>query len=206
MRLQLAVKRSIDIIVSGILLLLTLPVALAAAIVVQCYFPGRQIICAEERVGMDSRKLNLFKLRTLPVGYPVDPRNITIKIPRLVAIARALAIDEIPQLLQVVLGSMSLIGPSRPLLREEAAVRYGDKAGEVQKKRPGFVSEYGLSLHLHPAPAPWAFDPEATDQALRYCQDWSLAADCRILWTAARLAPRILVMALLRAGKARIHA
>jgi lipopolysaccharide/colanic/teichoic acid biosynthesis glycosyltransferase len=201
--LQMSVKRVFDILVSGVVLVIALPAAMVAVLVVQCYFPAWRVICLEERVGKDSKALKLLKLRTLPVGYVVDSRNIDIQIPRLVAIVRALAIDEIPQLLQVLFGQMSLIGPTRPMIRDEAAARYGDWADEIQKMRPGFVTEYGLDLHLRRVDAPWAYNQQATIQALHYSRDWSLAADLRVLRKVCQLAPRIIVAAMRYAGKVR---
>lgn len=115
----LRVKRLIDAISAAILVLLFLPLLVIGAMVV-IFDVGSPVLFWQQRVGRDGRELQIYKLRTL--RPPFDGRGQ--KIPeeqRLSSIGRLLRqtrIDELPQLLNVLVGDMSLIGP-RPLLPQD---------------------------------------------------------------------------------------
>ena len=119
-------KRGFDLLAGGVLALLLTPVALAAAVVVKLSSPGPALY-SQVRVGRDRRLFTLWKLRTMQVDAEAATGEVLAQEgdPRLTpvgAVLRKLRIDEIPQLLNVLGGSMSLVGP-RP-------------------ERPGFVEKY----------------------------------------------------------------
>jgi exopolysaccharide biosynthesis polyprenyl glycosylphosphotransferase len=130
--LQLALKRAIDLTLSAVLLVLLSPLLIVVAILIKLTSPG-PIFFVQERVGMNQRPFRLFKFRSMVVDAearkaelsglnemdgPVfkiksDPR--TTKLGRLL---RKTSIDELPQLFNVLNGTMSLVGPRPPVPTE----------------------------------------------------------------------------------------
>lgn len=129
-----ALKRTIDFSLGALLLIAVAPILLVAAIGIVCTTGGSPFF-AQERVGMNGRRFKMFKLRTMVNGAhdmrdglmhlnEVDGPVFKIRNdPRLHPLGRFLrrtSIDELPNLLNVVLGDMSLVGP-RPALPCEVA-------------------------------------------------------------------------------------
>jgi len=115
----LGFKRIIDAVAAGTLLLLLLPLWGIAAIVVLLDV-GSPVLFWQQRVGWCGRELQIYKLRTLRAPFDQKGKRIP-KDHRLSWIGRVLRqtrIDELPQLLNVLVGDMSLVGP-RPLLPED---------------------------------------------------------------------------------------
>ena len=115
----LRVKRLIDAISAAILILWFLPLLVIAAIVV-VFDVGAPVLFWQQRVGRDGRELQIYKLRTLRPPFDRKGQRIPDE-QRLSWIGRLLRrtrIDELPQLLNVLVGDMSLIGP-RPLLPQD---------------------------------------------------------------------------------------
>jgi lipopolysaccharide/colanic/teichoic acid biosynthesis glycosyltransferase len=126
------VKRGIDVVIGSLLLVLTAPIVVLAAVAVTCATGGTPFF-AQERVGMRGRRFKMFKLRTMVSGAHAMRQSVmhlnevdgpVFKIrndPRLHPLGRFLrrtSIDELPNFVNVVLGEMSLVGP-RPALPSE---------------------------------------------------------------------------------------
>jgi len=147
-RSQLA-KRVLDVVGALVLLLVTLPVLVAAALAIRLT-SGPGVLFRQERVGHGGRRFAMFKFRTMVPGadgWVVDLTDANeadgplFKIrddPRVTPIGRLLrrtSIDELPQLLNVLRAEMSLVGPRPPLPFEaagfppEAAVRFTVRPG-----------------------------------------------------------------------------
>jgi sugar transferase (PEP-CTERM system associated) len=113
-RLILAIKRMIDVVVSFIGLLLSAPVMLLAAIAIKLDTPGR-IFYQQERVGQNERRFTLIKFRSMRQDAErLGPRWATKCDPRVTRVGRVmrkLRIDEIPQMINVLKGEMSFVGP-----------------------------------------------------------------------------------------------
>ena len=113
-RFALAVKRATDILVSGLLILLTLPVMLATALAIMLE-SGRPVFFRQERVGLGGRRFKIFKFRSMTVGSDKDKPTWTAegdsRITRVGAFIRKYRLDELPQLLNILRGEMSLVGP-----------------------------------------------------------------------------------------------
>lgn len=110
-------KRVFDVIVASLLALAVLPLVLVLAIAVVLTL-RTQPFFVQERVGRDGHRFRLVKLRTLPPATPTDADKYAIaqlRLPRFTAFLRRAHLDELPQLLLVVTGRMSLVGP-RPEL------------------------------------------------------------------------------------------
>jgi lipopolysaccharide/colanic/teichoic acid biosynthesis glycosyltransferase len=109
------VKRAVDILVAGILLLIfALPMCLMA-VAIKLDSPGPVLFC-QRRIGRDNRPFNLLKFRTMYHHAPEHGRlrQTTRRDPRVTRIGaflRCSSLDELPQLLQVLSGRMSLVGP-----------------------------------------------------------------------------------------------
>jgi Sugar transferases involved in lipopolysaccharide synthesis len=112
---QLALKRTIDIVISLVALVALLPLLLAVSILIRLDSPG-PVLFTQVRWGKDCRKIRIYKFRSMQVEScdqtgvaqtrPNDPR-----ITRIGAVIRRTNIDELPQLLNVLKGDMSLVGP-----------------------------------------------------------------------------------------------
>lgn len=107
-------KRAIDIVVSLVALLLVSPVLVATALAVKFSSPG-PVIFRQQRVGHEGRLFGMYKFRTMHVEspkYACSPmRGDDPRITRVGRILRHTCIDELPQLLNVLRGQMSLVGP-----------------------------------------------------------------------------------------------
>ena len=129
------VKRCIDILGAIAILLFLCPVILFACMAI-FFSMGRPIIFFHNRSGMHKQRFSIIKLRTM-----VDDRGQNLsdeeRITPLGSFLRKYSIDELPQLLNVLVGNMSLVGP-RPLLPE-----YDDHYSEFQNKR--FLVKPGIS-------------------------------------------------------------
>jgi lipopolysaccharide/colanic/teichoic acid biosynthesis glycosyltransferase len=125
-------KRSTDVVLGTLLLIVTAPIVAVAAVAIACVTRGTPFF-AQERVGMHGRRFKMFKLRTMVNGAH-DMRSSVMHLnevdgpvfkirndPRLHPLGRFLrrtSVDELPNLLNVVRGEMSLVGP-RPALPSE---------------------------------------------------------------------------------------
>jgi lipopolysaccharide/colanic/teichoic acid biosynthesis glycosyltransferase len=185
-RLSLRVKRAMDMTVAAGLLLALVPVLLALAAAIKLTSRG-PILFRSERIGRQGASFDMLKFRTMYDGADDDravllQRNEIkgiIKIahdPRLTRIGHILrrySFDELPQLVNVLRGQMSLIGP-RPLVRDEDALIKG-----WQRRRheatPGMT---GLWQIMGKTRAPLA---EMVRLDYLYHSDWSLWLDVKIL-------------------------
>ena len=109
------VKRTFDIFASSVLLLLSFPVMLFAAIAIKLESPG-PIIYRQERIGLGGRPFNVLKFRSMCVDAEQDGRPQWAqagdkRVTRIGRIMRLTRIDELPQLITVLAGHMSLVGP-----------------------------------------------------------------------------------------------
>jgi lipopolysaccharide/colanic/teichoic acid biosynthesis glycosyltransferase len=179
------VKPVFDRVVAALLLLGLAPVIAALALAVGISM-GRPVIFRQQRVGLGGELFTLWKFRTMrpdrrtsTVPYDGPERRLRHKTehdPRVTpvgAFLRKWSLDEIPQLVNVVAGDMSLVGP-RPEL-PHIVDRYDDWQHQRHVVRPGLtglwqISERG-SLPLH----------ECTERDLEYLDTMSFANDLRIL-------------------------
>jgi len=133
-------KRALDIVVGGIGLACSLPAYPIVALAIRLESPGPALI-AQERVGQYKKSITVHKFRSMEVAASED--NPTRRITRVGAILRKSRIDELPQLLNVVRGDLSLIGP-RPEL-PALVVTYENA-----------ISNYSLRHLLKPGLSGWA--------------------------------------------------
>jgi lipopolysaccharide/colanic/teichoic acid biosynthesis glycosyltransferase len=185
-------KRAFDVLLAVVLLVALLPVLLCAALAVKLS-DGGPVLFRQRRVGRGGRQFSILKLRTMIVGaddlVPVlTDRNartgLLFKIvddPRVTRVGRVLrrfALDEIPQLWNVVRGDMSIVGP-RPLPVDPACFDWHD--GIRHRVRPGITGRW----QVHGGDT---YD-QMVAHDLAYIRDWTLASDAVLL---VRTVPTVL--------------
>ncbi|MGW1749461.1 sugar transferase [Streptomyces sp. NPDC002092] len=187
-----AIKAVVDRVGAAVLLMLFAPLMAFVAVLILADSRGGAFY-RQRRVGKDGREFTILKFRTMVVDahraraeladqnegagllFKVrhDPR-----VTRVGGVLRRYSIDELPQLFNVLTGSMSLVGP-RPPLPEECAAYDPDIRRRLLVK-PGLTGLWQISGR---SDLPWE---EAVRLDLRYVEDWSLALDTVILWKTMR--------------------
>jgi len=137
-----ALIRTMDLVLSSVLLILSLPLLLVVAIVIKVESPG-PIIYSQVRVGQYNRTFRLYKLRTMRVGTPEVAKEaladgLGAYVTRVGAVLRKTSIDELPQLLNVLRADMSLVGP-RPALHNQVDLISMRTDVGVHMARPGIT-------------------------------------------------------------------
>ncbi|MGQ0549340.1 MAG: sugar transferase [Armatimonadota bacterium] len=139
-------RRLVDLILGGVLLALTAPLlALVAAV---SWIVSRRVFFRQTRIGLRLRPFTILKFQTMvdgaAAGGTVTARGDS-RITPLGRILRATKVDEMPQLINVVRGEMSLVGP-RPLPPNEVAAIPPDLAHRVYAARPGMTGVAQLAF------------------------------------------------------------
>ena len=190
-RVWRACKRLTDIVASALLIMLTLPLMLAIAVAIRLESPG-PVLFRHRRVGRDGEEFDLLKFRTMVADAEArleaylqsDPElraewTATYKLrndPRVTRVGRFLrksSLDELPQLFNVLLGQMSLVGP-RAVVRGELG-RFGDLAPTILSVRPGLTGLWAVSGR-----SDLGYEDRARLEH-RYVTHWSFLLDLRIL-------------------------
>jgi lipopolysaccharide/colanic/teichoic acid biosynthesis glycosyltransferase len=183
--IQVDQKRLLDIVLSLLLLLITLPLMLSIAAAIWVSTLGREpVLYRQKRVGLNGKPFTLVKFRSMHVDAESGGVACTAENdPRITAIGKLIRrkrIDELPQLFQVLSGKMSLVGP-RPE-RPEFVRLYGDQiTGYCLRHRvkPGLTGwaqvKYGYGDTLEDAEIKLYYD-------LNYVKEGSLQLDSWILW------------------------
>jgi exopolysaccharide biosynthesis polyprenyl glycosylphosphotransferase len=139
-------KRAMDLAVTFVLLVLLAPLLLAIAILVRLDSQGPALF-VQKRVGLHGRIFKIFKFRTMHTGvakYDVSPATADdCRITRVGRMLRRTSLDELPQLLNVLLGDMSLVGP-RPEMPFLVAMHPGQHRPRLQAT-PGITGLWQLS-------------------------------------------------------------
>lgn len=180
-------KRMLDVALSLIALLLLSPILLLAAAAVAIE-SGRPVLFKQVRLGLAGREFGMYKFRSMVKDAArVGPWHTASDDPRITRVGRILrrtSIDELPQLLNVLRGEMSLVGP-RPDVPAQRAL-YADEDWALRcSVRPGIT---GLAQALLRSEATEA---RRLELDLRYARFHSLALDFKIMaWTLARLGGR----------------
>jgi exopolysaccharide biosynthesis polyprenyl glycosylphosphotransferase len=192
----LAIKRSLDVSISFLLILLLAPVLIATAVAIKLTSKG-PIFFLQERIGLNKRRFKIFKFRTMEpdaerVMHALESKNEVsgpvFKIkndPRITLIGKFLrrsSIDELPQLLNVLKGDMSLVGP-RPL-----PVRDYEGFNEDWQRRRFSVKPGITCLWQVNGRSAISFDQWMLLD-LQYMDEWSLWLDLKIL---AKTVPAVL--------------
>jgi exopolysaccharide biosynthesis polyprenyl glycosylphosphotransferase len=191
-----AAKRTLDMALAVVGLVLISPIVLLAMLAVRLDSPGPAIF-RQRRVGRDGEAFTMFKVRTMTddaeerraellhrneADGPLFKLRDDPRVTRVGRLLRKLSIDELPQLLNVLLGHMSLVGP-RPALPDEVAA-WSPEVHERLRVRPGITGLWQVSGR-----SDCSFDDYARFD-LYYVDNWSLATDVAIL---VRTVPLVLL-------------
>lgn len=184
-------KRIIEITLSGLAIIVLSPLFVIIPILIK--LTGENIFFLQERVGQGEKPFNLVKFTTMPkgsekLGYittSADSRPTTLG-----RFLRKTKINEIPQLINVFLGDMSIIGP-RPLLRVHAEIYPENTRKKIYSTRPGLIGIGSLYFHhednlLASVDNPNQYYekvimPKKAELELWYNQNWSVLLDIRLL-------------------------
>jgi exopolysaccharide biosynthesis polyprenyl glycosylphosphotransferase len=177
---RLSLKRAVDIILSGIFLVLASPFMLLIALLVKLDSPGPAIFI-QPRMGLDAKPFPIFKFRSMRSDAEKDGPGWTTKddprVTRLGRFLRRTSLDEFPQFINVFLGHMSLVGPrpEQPAFVEqfrELVPRYMERHRE-KAGITGWAQVNGLRGDTSIS--------ERTKYDLYYIENWSLWFDFKIL-------------------------
>jgi exopolysaccharide biosynthesis polyprenyl glycosylphosphotransferase len=184
-----AIKRAIDVFVSGVALIILSPLLAVVAVLIKLNSPGGPVVFQQERIGMHRRPFRVYKFRTMipdaeaktgpVVAKPGDPRATAVG-----RVLRKTSIDELPQLFNIVKGDMSLVGPRpQPTYFDEKYSVDVPRYLERQQVRPGLTGWAEVNDLRGAAPI-----GDRTLYDVYYVENWSLALDLKIiLLTALRL-------------------
>jgi exopolysaccharide production protein ExoY len=153
-----AVKRTLDVHIAVVALILAIPILLIVALAVRLSSPG-PVLFRQTRIGMYGRAFTCLKFRTmvknadsvLELDPDVAARFLTcyklkqdFRVTRVGSILRKLSLDELPQLVNIIRGDMSLVGP-RPVVPMELRTKFGPMAPYVVSVRPGLTGLWQVS-------------------------------------------------------------
>lgn len=191
----LATKRAVDVLGATVGLIITAPVLATLFVAICLESPGMPLF-RHERVGHRGKRFQCLKLRTMRVGAEEELRgNPTMyeeyrrhhfkipdaKDPRTTALGRFLrrtSLDELPQLWNVLLGDMSLVGP-RPVVEEELALYEGSR-DLLLSMRPGITGAWAVNGRHYVG------YPRRCEIELQYVRQWNVLTDLKILAATTR--------------------
>ena len=158
------VKRLIDVILAVCILIGAWPFMLIAAIAIKVEDPKGPVIFKQVRVGKDKQPFKIYKFRSMwtetpdvPTHLLSDPNQFITKVG---AFLRKTSIDEIPQLVNILKGDMSFVGPRPSLFSQEDLIEERDKLN-VHSVRPGLTGLAQVSGRDElPIPVKAAYDGE----------------------------------------------
>jgi lipopolysaccharide/colanic/teichoic acid biosynthesis glycosyltransferase len=177
-------KRLLDVTGAAALLVVSAPVLAAAIVAIRLESPGHPIY-RQRRVGRDGEPFELYKLRTMVAGAEHIGLGLAIdagdeRITHAGERLRRFSIDELPNLVNVLRGEMSLVGP-RPTIQVQVD-RYTERQRARLEALPGIT---GWAQVNGRASLPWA---DRIELDLWYLEHASLRLDLRILLVSARMA------------------
>jgi lipopolysaccharide/colanic/teichoic acid biosynthesis glycosyltransferase len=196
-----ALKRSVDIVGSGAGLMLLAPLFLVVALLIKIDSPG-PVFFRQVRVGKDGTHFSIWKFRSMVDHAESSGPGVTVqgdpRITRVGGVLRARKIDELPQLLNVLGGSMSLVGP-RPELPRYVRL-YSPEERAILESPPGITDPASLAYVNEEELLAAAADPhrhyedvvmrQKLEVNLAYAREATVLTDLgvilRTLWTIAR--------------------
>jgi len=186
---QRAVKGAFDRFLALLALIALSPLLLLAAALVRLTSAGPALFC-QQRVGVNGSTFRLYKFRSMVIdaeerlaqleaqnehaGGPLFKMKRDPRVTRLGTVLRKYSIDELPQLINVVKGDMSLVGPRPPLPKE--VQQYGSDVHRRLLVKPGITGLWQVSGR---SDLSW---DESVQLDLRYVENWSMGSDLLILW------------------------
>lgn len=193
-KLQLALKRAMDIVISGGALAVLWPVLLLIAVAIKIDDPG-PVFYRQVRVGKDGREFRIFKFRTMVVDADKKGLQITVgrdnRITRMGRLLRKTKLDELAQLINVFVGEMSFVGP-RPEVPKYVNL-YTPYQRQVLLVRPGITDYASIAYRNENDMLEGAEDPEKMyidvimpdkiELNMKYLHEISPLADIRLIFS-----------------------
>ena len=176
-------KRALDVAVAAVALVVSAPALALAGLAIRLESAGHPIY-RQRRVGRDGRPFEVYKLRTMVSGAETMGAGLAVdegddRITRVGAFLRRTSVDELPNLVNVLRGEMSLVGP-RPTVQVQVD-RYTERQRGRLRVRPGIT---GWAQVHGRASLPW---PERIELDLDYLDRASLRLDLHVLALTLRL-------------------
>lgn len=182
------VKRAMDVMLAGIALLVLAPMFGVVALLIRRDSAG-PVFFRQERVGVDGTKFSMIKFRSMtqtaeaelaPLLQKNDGNGVLFKLrndPRVTrtgALLRRYSLDELPQLWNILVGDMSIVGPRPPLACE--VEQYSDQVQRRLFIKPGLTGPWQVGGR---SDLSW---DESVRLDLHYVENWSILGDLRIMW------------------------
>jgi lipopolysaccharide/colanic/teichoic acid biosynthesis glycosyltransferase len=176
-------SRIFDLVIASVLLLIGSPILLAAIVAIRLESRGSPIY-KQRRVGKDGRPFELYKLRTMVTGAEHIGAGLAVnegdsRITRVGALLRRFSLDELPNLVNVLRGELSIVGP-RPTIPAQVE-QYTDRQRRRLEVKPGIT---GWAQVNGRAALPWN---ERIELDVWYVDHRSLRLDVKILAMTARM-------------------
>lgn len=182
--IDLLAKRTLDICLSTIVLTALAPLLLAVAAAIKLDSPG-PVLFKQQRCGFNGRRFTIFKFRTMSVledGTSVV--QATARDPRVTRIGgwlRRTSVDEIPQLINVLQGSMSIVGPRPHAMAHESEFNKAVRHYAYRRRvKPGLTGLAQIKGFRGPTPTSDSIEGRVKLD-LHYIDNWSLGMDLMIL-------------------------
>jgi exopolysaccharide biosynthesis polyprenyl glycosylphosphotransferase len=184
---QLAMKRSLDVAISVLLIGLSAPLVLLTAIAIKLSSPGA-VFFKQERMGLNGRVFTLYKFRTMiddahrrrteiehlnEMDGPVFKVKADPRVTRIGRLLRKFSLDELPQLWNVLKGDMSLVGPRPPI--PEEVILYERWQKRRLSMKPGLTCLWQISGRNEVDFNRWM------ELDLQYIDNWSPSLDFKIM-------------------------
>ena len=184
-------KRLFDIFVALSAVVMLAPLFILVAVAVKIVSPG-PVLYAHQRVGYNNRPFRCWKFRSMVVDGDTVLANYLAanpaereewkrsrklrndpRVTRLGAVLRSSSVDELPQIINVLMGDMSIVGP-RPVVKDELDM-YGDAATHYLRTRPGITGLWQVSGR-----SDTSYDQRISFDT-QYVKNWSMASDVSII-------------------------
>lgn len=159
-QLDLSVKRAFDLVAAGVGLVVALPLMAVVAIAIRADTRG-PVIFRQERVGRDAVTFRIHKFRSLRVDLPggmISPTGDP-RVTRVGAWLRRTKVDELPQLFDVLIGRMSIVGP-RPEVPQYVALWPREARATILSVRPGITDRASVASRHEAEELAQVADPE----------------------------------------------
>lgn len=174
--INLKIKRIFDVLGSALGILILSPILIIVSILIKVVMPG-PILFKQERIGKDGAVFNILKFRSMKVDKLAEKTHDfskdEVRLTSFGKLLRRTKIDEFPQLINVLTGDMSLVGP-RPTVKEQVD-RYTDYQRQRLNMRPGMT---GLAQVNGNIALSW---DERIQYDLEYINEFSIFLDMKIL-------------------------
>ena len=135
------IKKIFDLLMATFLIIVLLPVLLVVYIILRVTTDDT-VIYKQDRVGQYGKVFQIYKFRTMPKNTPIlvgkQRAKIRNRVSKFARFLRSTSIDELPQLVNVIKGDMSLIGPRPVVLQEVALIQLREKSG-ANSVKPGLT-------------------------------------------------------------------